>query len=73
MSGAIHFYEPAGQQQSNHDTQNQLFLFRQEIHDVNVIGKSETASHRAGEIAKNGIRDSKTFDLIQSGEMKSRS
>jgi hypothetical protein len=36
MRGAPSFDGPARQQQTQHDTQNQLFLFRQPIHQFNV-------------------------------------
>jgi hypothetical protein len=32
MGGAICFNGPAGQQQTQNDTKNQLFLFRQAVH-----------------------------------------
>jgi len=32
MGGAIRFDGPAGQQQTQNDTKNQLFLFRQAVH-----------------------------------------
>jgi hypothetical protein len=36
MGGSIRFDSPAGQQQTQNDTKNQLFLFRQKIHQGNV-------------------------------------
>lgn len=36
MSRAIRFDGPTGQQQPQHDTENQLFLFRQAIHVTNI-------------------------------------
>ena len=36
MRGAIRFDRPAGQQQTQNDTENQLFLFRQAIHAANI-------------------------------------
>jgi hypothetical protein len=32
MGGTIRFDGPAGQQQTQNDTKNQLFLFRQAVH-----------------------------------------
>jgi hypothetical protein len=50
MRGAIGFDGPAGQQQTEHDTENHLFLFRQEVHWPNI-----TEINRMG---NNGIYDS---------------
>jgi hypothetical protein len=36
MGGAIRFDRPAGQQQTQNDTKNQLFLFRQAVHGDKV-------------------------------------
>jgi len=36
MGGAIRFDGPAGQQQTQNDTKNQLFLFRQAVHGDKV-------------------------------------
>jgi hypothetical protein len=37
MGGAIRFDGPAGQQQTQNDTENQLFLFRQAVHLNNIV------------------------------------
>ncbi len=37
MRGAIGLRRPAGQQQSQNDTENQLFLLRQANHVVNIM------------------------------------
>jgi len=49
MGGAICFNGPAGQQQTQNDTKNQLFLFRQAVHRDKV---TKPGRHR-----KNGIYD----------------
>jgi hypothetical protein len=36
MSGAITLYRQSRQQQAQNDTENQLFLFRQPIHLLNI-------------------------------------
>jgi hypothetical protein len=36
MGGAIRFNGPAGQQQTQNDTKNQLFLLRQAVHGRNL-------------------------------------
>jgi len=36
MGGSIRFDSPTGQQQTQNDTKNQLFLFRQKIHGNNL-------------------------------------
>jgi hypothetical protein len=45
MGGSIRFNGPAGQQQTQDNTENHLFLFRQKIHGNNLtesgsLGKS---------------------------------
>jgi hypothetical protein len=37
MGGTVTFYGQPRQQQANHNTKNQLFLFRQAIHVINLI------------------------------------
>jgi hypothetical protein len=44
MGGAIRFDGPTGQQQSQNDTKNQLFLFRQAIHITNIAETKQTAT-----------------------------
>jgi hypothetical protein len=46
MGGAIRFDGPAGQQQPQNDTENQLFLLRQAIHVSNIMG-NETNGNNA--------------------------
>jgi hypothetical protein len=36
MGGAIRFNRPAGQQQTQNNTENHSFLFRQAVHDSNL-------------------------------------
>jgi hypothetical protein len=36
MGGAIRFNGPTSQQQTQNNTENQLFLFRQAVHDNNL-------------------------------------
>jgi len=36
---AVRFNRPAGQQQTENDTENQLFLFRQAVHGNNLMVK----------------------------------
>ncbi len=56
MGGSIRFDSPADQQQSEHDTENQLLLFRQAVHDANVTSGTEerNCQQRSG---KCGITD----------------
>ena len=44
MGGAIRFDGPTGQQQSQNDTENQLFLFRQAVHANNITETGQTAT-----------------------------
>jgi hypothetical protein len=44
MGGAICFNGPTGQQQSQNDTENQLFLFRQAVHANNITETRQTAT-----------------------------
>jgi hypothetical protein len=44
MRGAIRFHRPAGQQQAQNDTKNQLLLFREPVHGDNVAEKNQTAT-----------------------------
>jgi hypothetical protein len=44
MGGAICFNGPAGQQQTQNDTKNHLFLFRQVIHQGNVTKQRRSAT-----------------------------
>jgi hypothetical protein len=44
MRGAIRFHRPAGQQQSQNNTQNELFLFGQVIHAGIVAENNPTAT-----------------------------
>jgi hypothetical protein len=44
MRGAIRFHRPAGQQQAQDDTENQLFLFRQAVHADNITETGQTAT-----------------------------
>lgn len=39
MCGAIRLNRPAAKEQAEHDTQNQLLLFRQTMHGGNVAGR----------------------------------
>jgi hypothetical protein len=39
MAGAIPFYRPTGQQQSQDNAENQLFLLCHPIHGNNLTGK----------------------------------
>ena len=50
MGGAIRFDRPTGQQQTENDTKNQLFLFRQAIHGANcsgTVGEVQQRGHSA--------------------------
>jgi hypothetical protein len=45
MCGAICLYRPAGQQQAQDNTENQLFLFRQAFHAVNVTENRRSSNN----------------------------
>jgi hypothetical protein len=38
MRGAVGFHRPPHQQQAQHDTKHQLFLFRQHVHQGTLVG-----------------------------------
>jgi hypothetical protein len=68
MRGAISLHRPAGQQQAQNDTENQLFLFRQAFHADNVTGylhrrnRGVAAFGRKPEIKKCGALPGRRYD-----------
>jgi len=45
MRGAVQLHRPAGQQQTQDDAENQLFLFRQVIHAANIAESAATGNN----------------------------
>jgi hypothetical protein len=50
MGGSIRFNGPAGQQQTQNDTKNQLFLFRQAVHRDKVTKQMRSGKNALGPV-----------------------